>query len=74
MLEIIVARQLGLHRKPIVLLNLDDYYTPLLAMFDRGVDRHFVRAEVRTIIQVATTVESAIALLAAADLSVGAAS
>jgi len=69
LLEIVVGRQLGLHHKPVIVLNLADYYTPLLAMFDRGVEQHFVRAEARSLIQVATTVESAIDLIAAADVS-----
>jgi len=69
LLKIVVGRQLGLHHKPIVVLNLADYYTPLLEMFDRGVEQHFVRAEARNLIQVATTVESVIEILTAADVS-----
>jgi uncharacterized protein (TIGR00730 family) len=61
--EIVVSRQLGYHHKPIVLLNINDFYTPLLQMMDRGVEEHFIRSEARRIIDVATTVEGAIALL-----------
>lgn len=61
--EIIVGRQLGMHNKPIVLLNVNEYYTPLLQLIDRGVEQNFVRAEAKRIVEVATTVEEAIALL-----------
>ena len=61
--EIIVGRQLGLHNKPIVLLNVNEYYTPLLQLIDRGVEQSFVRAEAKRIVEVATTVEEAIGLL-----------
>ena len=33
--EILVERQLGFHRKPLVLLNLDGFWDPLLALFAR---------------------------------------
>ena len=61
--EIIVGRQLKYHDKPIVVLNLNDYYTPLLQMLDRGVEEHFVRAEARKLIDVATSIEQAIQIL-----------
>ena len=34
--EIIVGRVLGVHSKPIVLLNINGFYDPLLAMIDHG--------------------------------------
>lgn len=61
--EIVVGRQLGYHTKPVVLLNINDFYTPMLQMFDRGVEEHFIRKEARDLISVATTVEGAIALI-----------
>lgn len=36
--EVLTWRQLGLHDKPIGLLNLAGFYDPLLAWFDRAVD------------------------------------
>jgi uncharacterized protein (TIGR00730 family) len=42
-LEIIAARVLKCHHKPIVLMNIDDYWTPLLEMFQRGVSRGFIK-------------------------------
>lgn len=37
--------QLGIHRKPVGLLNAERYYDPLLAFLDRGVEDRFIRAE-----------------------------
>lgn len=54
-LEVITNKQLQLHTKPIVLLNTADYYTPLLAQWDRGVDEQFIRPEFRDLAYVATT-------------------
>ena len=35
--------QLGIHAKPIGLLNTDGFFTPLLAWFDRAVQDGFLR-------------------------------
>jgi uncharacterized protein (TIGR00730 family) len=40
--EIITWAQLGMHRKPCAILNVEGYYDPLLALFDRGVDEGFI--------------------------------
>jgi len=61
--EIVVARQLGYHRKPVILLNVNDFYTPMLEMLDRGVEQQFIRPEGRRIIQIVPTVEEAIAAI-----------
>jgi uncharacterized protein (TIGR00730 family) len=45
LLETITWAQLGIHRKPIGLLNVDDYYTPLLQMFRQGIEQEFIGAE-----------------------------
>jgi uncharacterized protein (TIGR00730 family) len=58
--EIICGKQLACHDKPIVLLNIDDYYAPLLAMIEHGIELHFIRAEARELYFVADSVESAI--------------
>ena len=63
--EIIVARQLNVHAKPIVLLNVAGYYGPLLAMVDHGVEQAFIKPEGRRLFHVAETVEEAIEQLRA---------
>ncbi len=63
--EIVVGRVLGYHDKPIVLLNIADFYAPLLAMLDHAVGQRFVPAQARQFFHVAQTVELALAHLEA---------
>src|SRR5918997_4930613 len=46
-LEVITNKQLRLHDKPIVLLNTEDYYRPLLAQFDSAVEPRFIQPQFR---------------------------
>ena len=46
--------QLGLHRKPVGLLNVAGYFDQLLAFLDRSVEVGFIRAQHRAILQVAS--------------------
>jgi uncharacterized protein (TIGR00730 family) len=39
--EVLTWRQLGLHRKPVLLLNVNGYWDPLLALLARVVDAGF---------------------------------
>jgi hypothetical protein len=59
LLEVITWKQLGLYLKPIVLLNIDGYYNPLLAMLQRAVDENFMRSQHAAIWSVASTPEEA---------------
>ncbi len=45
LLETITWAQLGIHRKPIGLLNVQGYYDSLVQFFQQSVSRGFVRAE-----------------------------
>ncbi len=63
LLEIITWKQLGLYLNPIVILNVNGFYNPLLAMLHQAVDQHFMRSEHEAIWQVATTPEEAVQLL-----------
>ncbi len=58
--EIIVGKQLGYHRKAIVLLNVDNYFTPLLTMIEHGIEQRFIKPGVRGLYFVATSVDEAI--------------
>jgi uncharacterized protein (TIGR00730 family) len=58
--------QLGLHRKPCALLNLDGYYDPLLAFLDRAVTEGFLQPRYRAALMVAADVDTALDRLAAA--------
>ena len=48
--EIVTWAQLGLHAKPVGLLNVDSYFDPLIAQFDRAVTEEFAYPENRTLI------------------------
>jgi hypothetical protein len=50
--EVLTWAQLGLQRKPCGLLNVDGYYDPLLALFDRAVTEQFVRPIHRSLVLV----------------------
>jgi uncharacterized protein (TIGR00730 family) len=53
--EVLTWTQLGLHAKPCGLLNVADFYAPLIAMFDHAVAHRFVRPEHRALVHVETT-------------------
>lgn len=63
LLEIITWKQLGLYLKPIVILNTNGFYNPLLEMLERAIDQHFMRRQHGTIWQVAQTPDEAVNLL-----------
>ena len=50
--EVLTWAQLGEHAKPCGLLNVAGYYDPLLAVFDRMVDRAFLKQEHRKLVLV----------------------
>jgi len=52
--EILTWAQLGMHKKPIGLLNVGGYYDPLMMMLDRAVGQQFVRPEHRGMLLVST--------------------
>lgn len=47
LLEILTWGQLGLHRKPIALLNTEGYYDPLLGLFDHATREGFLSPTLR---------------------------
>ncbi|PWA43972.1 lysine decarboxylase family protein [Artemisia annua] len=49
-LEMITWSQLGIHKKPVGLLNVDGYYDSLLALFDNGVKEGFIKPSARDIV------------------------
>ncbi|XP_042424356.1 probable cytokinin riboside 5'-monophosphate phosphoribohydrolase LOG4 [Zingiber officinale] len=42
LLEIIAWSQLGIHHKPVGILNVDGYYNDLIQLFDKGVREGFI--------------------------------
>jgi len=52
--EMITWAQLGLHAKPVGLLDVAGYYAPLTAFFDRATAEGFIRREHRRLVVVGT--------------------
>ncbi len=50
--EVLTWRQIGLHDKPILLLNIDGYWTPLVALIDQMIAEGFADASLRGMLQV----------------------
>lgn len=65
LLEVWVARSLGMHAKPIVVLDPDGTYEGLHALVDTLVGKSFVRAEARDAVAWVRTVPEAFAVLEA---------
>jgi len=70
--EVLVGRTLGYHDKPLVLLNVNDYYDPLLAMMEHGIEQKFIRPAAREAYFVARTPGQAVDYLRAASGVAGA--
>ena len=62
--EIVTWAQLGLHEKPCGVLNVENYYDPLLALFDRGVADGFIYPINRRLVLEETDPERLLDLLA----------
>lgn len=63
LLEVITWKQLGLYLNPIVILNVKGYYDPLLEMFNRAAEEHFMGARHMDIWRVARTAQEALELV-----------
>ena len=62
--EILTWAQLGLHNKPIGLLNTAGFFDPLLSWLDRCVAEGFLRPEHRALLQIANHPDELLDLLA----------
>jgi uncharacterized protein (TIGR00730 family) len=56
-LECITWRQLGLHDKPILLIDVQDYWVPLLRLFEHVIDSGFAPLSARSLYQVLGRIE-----------------
>lgn len=63
LLEIITWKQLGLYLNPIVILNVQGYFDPLLAMLHRSMEENFMRMQHGAIWHVAQTPQEAVELI-----------
>lgn len=63
LLEIITWKQLGLYLNPIVVLNTEGFYNPLLKMLEHAAEEHFMRPAHLGIWKVASSPAEALGLL-----------
>jgi hypothetical protein len=63
MFEILSWKQLGLHDKPILLVDIGGYWGPLRALLDDIVTKGFARPETRALLRVVPTVAALMATL-----------
>lgn len=67
-IEIITWRQLGLHDKPIVLLDQDGYWRPLLHLLDHTVEHGFAGDSIRRLFRVVEDVRDVLPAIDAAAM------
>ena len=63
LLEVICNKSLGLHRKPIVLVNVEGFFVPLLNLIEHGIEHRFITPSKRELYFVANGVEETLAYL-----------
>lgn len=60
LLEIITLKQLKYHNKPIVILNIDNFYEDLLRAFEKLLNLNFAKEESRKLFYVAKSIDEAL--------------
>jgi uncharacterized protein (TIGR00730 family) len=63
LMETITWGQLGIHQKPVGLLNIAGYYDPLLQMIDRGVEEGFILSRYRGLFVASSDVDELLDLM-----------
>ena len=69
--EILTWRQLGIHNKSIVLLNVDGYYDELLALYEHMLQEGFIRPQSRALFTACASVDAALNALRDTSYSAG---
>jgi len=67
--EIMTWKQLGLHDKPIVVVNVDGYWASLKSLLDDIVEEHYARPEHRDLLRIVDTVDDVLPTLAEMPLA-----
>lgn len=65
LMETVTLRQLGYHTKPVIIVNLKGYYTPLLNFFAHIVSHGYASENYTTLYHVVSSVDEAVAILVA---------
>ena len=63
LMELITWKQLGIYLKPIVILNTNGYFNPIIEMLQKAADQHFMRQEHTAIWRIAHTPKEAIEII-----------
>lgn len=63
--EVLTLKQLGRHKKSIVIYNVDGYYDSMESMLDHSIDEHFVRENCKMLYSVFADLQSMIDYLEA---------
>ena len=63
LMEIITWKQLGLFSGTIIILNINNYYSPLIEMLERAIDESFMQEEHKNLWQVVSTPEEVIRII-----------
>lgn len=61
--EVVTLRQLGLYVHPIILLNVNGFFSPIMDFWKKLVEEHFLQKDCRDLITVAESVEECMQLL-----------
>ena len=61
--EVLTWAQIGLHTKPIVLVNTAQYWTPLTALVDHLISQGFAETTLRSLFEVVDTPEEALRII-----------
>lgn len=61
--EMLVGRYLGFHDKPMILVNVNRFFDPLIQLIDHGIEQNFIRPRTRELMFIAENVPAAIAHL-----------
>ncbi|MEM6482706.1 MAG: TIGR00730 family Rossman fold protein [Pseudomonadota bacterium] len=64
--EVLTWRQIGLHEKPVFLLDIEGYWTPLLGLLDHVIERGFADQSLRDFVDSADDVEGLMDAIATA--------
>ncbi len=60
--EVFTWAQIGLHEKPVILYNVNNFYDALLQQLQKMLEEGFIRTEQKSLIHLATTAEEVLHL------------
>ena len=63
--EVLTWAQIGLHKKPIILVNTEQYWTPLATLIDHVISEGFAEATLKSYFDIVDTAEDALNVIQA---------